>query len=92
MVVTCPPEHIADLWINGHYFHDDSEKAQELRRYVPHNILFVRPEFLNFIVEATRVIGGYRVHRQDGTPRRRNSQLSPLQSRVPMFHGSANAL
>lgn len=52
------PAHIADLWINGHYFHDDQEKAAELRRYLPPAILFVRHEFLNFVVEATRVIGG----------------------------------
>ena len=52
------PAHIADLWINGHYFHDDPTKAAELRRYIPDTILFVRQEFLNFVVEATRVIGG----------------------------------
>jgi hypothetical protein len=51
------PEHIADLWINGHYFHDDLNKAAELRRLVAPSFLFVRQEFLNFIVEATRVIG-----------------------------------
>jgi hypothetical protein len=52
------PEYIADLWINGHYFHDDLQKEEELRRYVPLNILFVHQQFLDFVVEATRVIGG----------------------------------
>ncbi len=52
------PEHIADLWINGHYFHDDLEKAKELERYMPFSILFVRQQFLHFVIEATRVIGG----------------------------------
>jgi hypothetical protein len=50
-------EHIADLWINGHYFHDDPEKAKELSRYAPPATLMVRHEFLNFVVEATRVVG-----------------------------------
>jgi hypothetical protein len=52
------PAYIADLWINGPYFHDDTAKAEELKRHGPHTILFVRHEFLNFVVEATRVIGG----------------------------------
>ncbi len=51
------PEQIADLWINGHYFHDDVHKAAELRRLVEPSFFLVRQEFLNFIVEATRVIG-----------------------------------
>jgi hypothetical protein len=50
-------EHIADLWINGHYFHDDQAKAEELKRYVPLEIFMVRQEFLNFVIEATQVIG-----------------------------------
>lgn len=51
------PEHIADLWINGHYFHDDVDKAAELSRILTPSLLLVRQEFLNFIAEATRVIG-----------------------------------
>jgi hypothetical protein len=50
------PEHIADLWINGRYFHDDPEKAEELKRYMP--VPIIRQEFLNFVIEATRVILG----------------------------------
>lgn len=52
------PAHIADLWINGHYFHDDPEKADELRRYVPFGNLMLKQEFIQFVVEATRVVGG----------------------------------
>jgi hypothetical protein len=51
-------EHIADLWINGHYFHEDPAKAEELKQYVPPAIFMVRQEFLNFVIESTRVIGG----------------------------------
>jgi hypothetical protein len=50
-------EHIADLWINAHYFHDDPEKAKELSRYAPPAVFIVRQEFLNFVVETTRVVG-----------------------------------
>jgi hypothetical protein len=42
--------------INGHYFHDDPEKAKELNRYLSGSMIFVRQEFLNVLVEATRVI------------------------------------
>lgn len=52
------PEYVADLWINGHYFHDDIDKAAELRNYVPDHLFLVRQHFLDFVVEATRVIGG----------------------------------
>jgi hypothetical protein len=50
-------EHLADLWINGHYFHNDPEKEKELSRYAPPATFMVRQEFLNFVVEATRVVG-----------------------------------
>lgn len=49
-------ERIADLWINGHYFHDDPEKSKELTQYAPPTIFMVRHEFINFVIEATRVI------------------------------------
>lgn len=52
------PEDIADLWINGHYFHDDPEKAQELKRYMPYGTLVMRQELLQVVIEVTRVIGG----------------------------------
>ena len=52
------PEHLGDLWINGHYFHDDPEKLQELNRYLSASFIFARHEFLAYVLEATRVIGG----------------------------------
>jgi hypothetical protein len=52
------PEYLADLWINGHYFHEDTQKAEELKRYLPGPVVFARHEFIAFVVEATRVIGG----------------------------------
>lgn len=50
------PEYLADLWINGHYFHDDPEKMKVLQDLVPAAMLFARPQFLNFVSDATRVI------------------------------------
>jgi len=54
------PEYLADLWINGHYFHEDIRKAQELKRYLPAPFIFARHEFIAFVLEATRVIGATR--------------------------------
>lgn len=51
------PEHLADLWINGQYFHNDPAKLSELKRYVNKSFLFARHEFIAFIVTATAVIG-----------------------------------
>jgi hypothetical protein len=51
------PEYVADLWINGHYFHDDPQKGAELQRFVPLERIFVRRAFIDFVIEATRVIG-----------------------------------
>lgn len=29
------PAYVADLWINGHYFHSDPEKLRKLRNIIP---------------------------------------------------------
>ncbi len=51
------PEYLGDLWINGHYFHDDPDKLSELERYVSRSFLFARHEFIAYVVTATNVIG-----------------------------------
>jgi hypothetical protein len=50
------PEYVLDLWINGHYFHNDEQKRTELLSYGMPNILLVRNQFLNFLVDATMAI------------------------------------
>lgn len=50
------PEYVLDLFINGHYFHNDSQKSAELKSYGVPDILLVRNQFLNFLVAATMVI------------------------------------
>ncbi len=52
------PELLGDLWINGHYFHHDPEKVDELKRYLSTSFIFARHEFIAYVLEATRVIGG----------------------------------
>lgn len=49
------PEEVADLWINGYYFHDDHEKSARLQALVSTG-LFVRAQFLDYLIEATNVI------------------------------------
>jgi hypothetical protein len=44
------PAHVADLWINGHYFHSDPDKLRELRALVPAGL--TRYTFLTFIGET----------------------------------------
>ena len=51
------PEYLGDLWINGHYFHDDPDKLSELERYVSRSYLFARHEFIAYVVTATNIIG-----------------------------------
>jgi hypothetical protein len=50
------PDEVLDLWINGVYFHNDSEKADRLKKLVPlaHDLL--RHQFIDFLVNATREI------------------------------------
>ncbi len=51
---TITPEHIYDLWINGHYFHADEHKRRELERLIGPERIFARGLFLDLLVEATR--------------------------------------
>ncbi len=50
------PEYVMDLWINGHYFHSDPEKASALRRLLPDEKLLTRHRFLDLLVDATRQV------------------------------------
>lgn len=50
------PEYVLDLYINGHYFHNDEQKRAELNSYGVPDILLVRTQFLNFLVDATMAI------------------------------------
>jgi hypothetical protein len=48
------PETVLDLWINGHYFHNDTRKAKALDRLgIPVVSRFI---FLNVLVDTTNVI------------------------------------
>ena len=51
------PGTLGDLWINGHYFHDNPESLQKIEGYLAKSFRFARHEFLAYIVQATRVIG-----------------------------------
>ncbi|GAI02164.1 unnamed protein product [marine sediment metagenome] len=50
------PEYIANLWLNGYYFHNDSNKQKILKELLPHEEFFVRTIFLDFLIECTRQI------------------------------------
>lgn len=50
------PEHIADLWFNGHYFHSDEDKTRELWRLDPVHWIFARSVFMAFLVEIARQV------------------------------------
>lgn len=50
------PEYIANLWINGFYFHDEPEKYRKLKSLLPHESMLVRHVFLDHVLEATRQI------------------------------------
>lgn len=51
------PEYVADLFINGHYFHDEPDKRAKLVSLTePLEYLLVRHHFLNFIVDGARQV------------------------------------
>lgn len=49
-------EYVLDLYINGHYFHNDSEKAEELRCLLGDFIPLFRVKFLEVISALTQII------------------------------------
>jgi hypothetical protein len=50
------PEYVLDLWINGFYFHDDIEKAEELERLMKDQFPFVRTQFISSLPALTNII------------------------------------
>jgi hypothetical protein len=50
------PEHVLDLWINGHYFHDDSAKLAALDCLAPVSVILSKFAFLNAVIEATKQV------------------------------------
>lgn len=50
------PEYVLDLWINGHYFHNDPDKAQEIRRLVQDPIPVARMQFISVLPSLTNAI------------------------------------
>jgi len=50
------PEHITDLWINGHYFHSDQDKMRELESLMRFDLKVSRFLFLSFLCDATRQV------------------------------------
>jgi hypothetical protein len=50
-------EYVLDLWINGYYFHNDSDKAAELRKYIAtSDIPLIRTQFLSVLTSLTQII------------------------------------
>lgn len=50
------PERLADLWVNGSYFHNDREKSEERERLEAASYGLARHEFITYIRAATIVI------------------------------------
>jgi hypothetical protein len=52
---TISPEELADLWINGYYFHNDADKYDQLENLFD-NLAPAKVNFLTFLINATREI------------------------------------
>ena len=50
------PDHVADLFINGYYFHDEPFKAAELETIVGEARLLTRHLFLDYVYRAVEVV------------------------------------
>lgn len=51
-----PPEDVADLWINGYYFHNDDDKYATLTNAFRYGLSFVQAHFMEFLIQATSLI------------------------------------
>lgn len=49
-------EYVLDLWINGHYFHNDAAKADALRRLLGSDVHLFRFKFMESLASLTQVI------------------------------------
>ena len=50
------PEHVLDLWINGYYFHNDAQKATELKRLLAQPLPLARMRFLLSLADLFRIV------------------------------------
>ena len=53
---TLSGEYVLNLWINGHYFHNDTEKREELSRLLGDILPLVRVKFISTLPYLTNVI------------------------------------
>lgn len=51
-----PPEKVADLWINGYYFHDDPAKREFLDRLGLWEPWVIRMHFMTFVTDVTEMV------------------------------------
>jgi hypothetical protein len=58
------PADVADLWINGHYFHNDPEKMRTLKGLESYLYYSSRTIFLDYVIETSKVIfhAGQNIH------------------------------
>jgi hypothetical protein len=64
-----PPAKIADLFLNGDYFHLEEAKRAELHGVPPMMTQLMRHLFLDFVNEATRQVGYMKVVIQEAGKR-----------------------
>jgi hypothetical protein len=50
------PEAIADLLVNGYYFHDDRAKRAQLSEAIPAFHLLARQEFISFVISTANLV------------------------------------
>lgn len=50
------PEHVLDLWINGHYFHNDADKMAQLEQLLKCPIPIAQVQLINTLPILTSII------------------------------------
>ena len=50
------PKDVVDIWINGHYFHDDVEGMRLLESLEPYQLAAARVIFIDYVIEVTKII------------------------------------
>ncbi len=50
------PKDVVDIWINGHYFHDDVEGMRLLESMNPFLRSATRAIFIDYVIETTKII------------------------------------
>ena len=54
--VELSPAEVTDLWINGHYFHNDPEKLRTLKGMESYLYYASRTIFLDYVIETSKII------------------------------------